>query len=531
MATRISSSKKPHPTVATIPTGTVNPPASARLGADRITRRFGPVVANDGIDLSVRRGEIHAIVGQNGAGKSTLMRIFQGLDQPDEGTVIVDDQPVRFKGPTDALTCGIGMVHQEFMLAGALTLVENLVLGAEPGRHGFIDRQGARQKAEKLARQAGVELDWSQTADLASIPDRQIVEILRLLYRGADILILDEPTAVLAPSQVDQLFALLRELRRDGHTILFISHKLREVMSLADRVTVLRQGRVIETVDIGAVDEERLANLVVGETIEPAHRGDTGHHGHSVLDVAGLSIAGSGGRLALDRVSFGVAAGEILGVAGVAGNGQEALIAGLAGLIRTNGGAIQLKGRDIAGLDVGQRRAAGIGYVSADRAGEGLCQQASVTENAVAGSQRALAADAGGWLFPRRCRARAQSIVDRYQVVHGGLDRPVADLSGGNQQRLLIGREIDRAPDLLLIAQPTRGVDVKGIAAIHGELLAFRERGGAIVMVSEELDELIALTDRILVLCGGRQMGIVARREASTETLAPLMVGVGSKAA
>jgi simple sugar transport system ATP-binding protein len=501
------------------------------LAAEGITRRFGPVVANDGIDLSVRQGEIHAIVGQNGAGKSTLMRIFQGLDYPDEGDVVVDGRPVRFKGPADALTCGIGMVHQEFMLAGALTLVENLVLGAEPGRSGLIDRKRALSKAEDLARQAGVSLDWTQRADRASVPDRQIVEILRLLYRGADILILDEPTAVLAPSQVDQLFDLLRSLRRAGHTILFISHKLREVLALADRVTVLRQGQVIETADVGAIDEARLAHSVVGETIEPAHRGEVGGCGEIVLEVSGLVIADRSDRLMLDGVAFNVAKGEILGVAGVAGNGQEALIASLVGLLHPSGGRIAMGDRDITRLDVQSRRDAGIGYVSADRAAEGLCQHASVTENAVAGSQRSLAAEAGGWLWPGRCRGVARSIVDRYQVVHGGLDRPVADLSGGNQQRLLIGREIDRDPNLLLIAQPTRGVDVKGIAAIHSELLAYRERGGAIIMVSEELDELIDLSDRILVLCGGRQMGIVDRLDASTETLAPLMVGVGSAAA
>lgn len=495
-----------------------------RLGAEGISRRFGPVVANDGVDLAVRAGEIHAIVGQNGAGKSTLMRIFQGLDQPDQGQVIVDGRPVRFRGPADALAHGIGMVHQEFMLADALTLAENLILGAEPGRRGIIDRRAALERARQLADQAGVDLDWHQRAGDASVPDRQIVEILRLLYRGADTLILDEPTAVLAPSQVDRLFGLLRALRQDGHTIVFISHKLREVMALADRVTVLRQGRVITTIDVGSIDQDALAQLVVGETVEPPRR-TASDVGDVILDVAGLSVAGPGDRPALDQVSFAVKAGEILGIAGVAGNGQEALIASLIGLARPSAGRIALQGQRLDGKSVADHRAAGIGYVSADRAGEGLCRQATVTENAIAGEQRPLAAEAGGWLLPGRCKQRAQTIVDRYQVIHGGLGRPVAELSGGNQQRLLIGREIDRSPSLLLIAQPTRGVDLKGIAAIHRELLAYRQRGGAIVMVSEELDELIALSDRILVLCGGRAMGIVDRHDAATETLAPLMVG------
>ena len=499
-----------------------------RLGADGISRRFGSVVANDGIDLAVRAGEIHAIVGQNGAGKSTLMRIFQGLDRPDEGQVIVDGRPVRFRGPADALAHGIGMVHQEFMLADALTLAENLILGAEPGRRGIIDRRAALDRAGQLADQAGVDLDWGQLAGRASVPDRQIVEILRLLYRGADTLILDEPTAVLAPSQVDRLFGLLRSLRQGGHTILFISHKLHEVMALADRVTVLRQGRVITTIDVDAVDQDALAQLVVGETVEPPHREAGEGGGGIVLDVAGLTVAGPGDRPALDQVSFAVRAGEILGVAGVAGNGQEALIASLIGLVRPSAGRMTMQGDDLAGLTVADHRAAGIGYVSADRAGEGLCRQATLTENAIAGEHRALAGEAKGWLMPGRCKRRARTIVDRYQVVHGGLGRPVAELSGGNQQRLLIGREIDRSPSLVLIAQPTRGVDLKGIAAIHRELLAYRQRGGAIVMVSEELDELIALSDRILVLCGGRSMGIVDRQDASTETLAPLMVGAAA---
>ncbi len=500
---------------------------TTRLGADGISRRFGSVVANDGIDLAVRTGEIHAIVGQNGAGKSTLMRIFQGLDQPDAGRVIVDGRPVRFRGPADALAHGIGMVHQEFMLADALTLAENLILGAEPGRWGIIDRRAALDRARQLADQAGVDLDWHQLAGDASVPDRQIVEILRLLYRGADTLILDEPTAVLAPSQVDRLFGLLRALRQDGHTILFISHKLREVMALADRVTVLRQGRVITTIDVGSIDQDALAQLVVGETVEPPQR-TACDVGDVILDVAGLSVAGLGDRPALDQVTFSVKAGEILGIAGVAGNGQEALIASLIGLARPSAGRMTVHDEDLAGLSVADHRAAGIGYVSADRAGEGLCRQATLTENAIAGEQRPLAAEARGWLMPGRCKQRAQTIIDRYQVVHGGLGRPVAELSGGNQQRLLIGREIDRSPSLLLIAQPTRGVDLKGIAAIHRELLAYRQRGGAIVMVSEELDELIALSDRILVLCGGRAMGIVDREDASTETLAPLMVGAAA---
>jgi len=499
-----------------------------RLGADGISRRFGSVVANDGIDLAVRGGEIHAIVGQNGAGKSTLMRIFQGLDQPDAGRVIVDGRPVRFRGPADALAHGIGMVHQEFMLADALTLAENLILGAEPGRRGIIDRRAVLDRARQLADQAGVDLDWHQLAGQASVPDRQIVEILRLLYRGADTLILDEPTAVLAPSQVDRLFGLLRALRQDGHTILFISHKLREVMALADRVTVLRQGRVITTVDVGTIDQDALAQLVVGETVEPPQRTASDGGGDVILDVAGLSVAGPGDRPALDQVTFAVKAGEILGIAGVAGNGQEALIASLIGLARPSAGCIALQGQGLDRKSVADHRAAGIGYVSADRAGEGLCRQATLTENAIAGEQRHLAAETRGWLVPGRCKQRAQAIVDRYQVVHGGLGRPVGELSGGNQQRLLIGREIDRSPSLLLIAQPTRGVDLKGIAAIHRELLAYRQRGGAIVMVSEELDELIALSDRILVLCGGRAMGIVDREDASTETLAPLMVGAAA---
>jgi ABC-type uncharacterized transport system ATPase subunit len=506
--------------------GTVGPSAlpSIRVGTRGVTRRFGALVANDAIDLAVAPGSIHAIVGGNGAGKTTLMRLLQGMDRPDAGTVVVNDAPVAFTSPADAFAHGIGMVHQEFMLVPGLSLLENLILAHEPaGRLGLIDTARARAEAAALERQAGLALDWDQLAELAPVHVRQVVEILRLLFRGVDVLILDEPTAVLAPAQVAELIALLRRLRAGGRTILFISHKLDEVLAVADRITVLRGGRVIGTVTPAETSRDRLAQMMTGTPVAVATPGARSR-GAPVLRVETLAARDRNGAVRLNDVSLEVCGGEIVGIAGVAGNGQDELVACIAGLLPAERGRIALAGTEVAALPVAQRRRLGLGYLSADRAGEGLCLPASIAENAIAGQHRRPGLCRHGVLRPGAIAAHVERLLDRFSVVRRSAAMPVGSLSGGNQQRVAIARELDAAPRLLLACQPTRGVDIAGTAFIHRCLIDYCAGGGAVLLVSEELDELLALSDRIIVLYGGRVMGEVARG-AGVEILGRLMLG------
>jgi simple sugar transport system ATP-binding protein len=498
---------------------------SIRLGAHGVTRRFGALVANDRIDFSARRGTVHAIVGGNGAGKSTLMRILQGMDRPDEGFVIVDGRPTVFLGPADAFASGIGMVHQEFMLVPGLTLLENLVLAHEPvDALGRIDRGKALAEAEALARRAGVSLDWSMPVDDAPVHVRQIVEILRLLYRGADVLILDEPTAVLAPAQVRELMALLRKLAEEGRTILFISHKLDEVMSVADAITVIRSGRVIGTVAVADTSKARLAEMMIGEVVNrPEAR--PGKVAGPVLEISGLSARDARGAARLDDFALTVRGGEIVGVAGVAGNGQDELAGAVTGLLRIDAGSVRLAGVDVTARPLSARRALGLAYLSPDRAAEGLCLTASITENAIAGNHRRPALSRRGILRQGAIARHVHGLLDRYSVMRDSAAQPIGSLSGGNQQRVAIARELDSDPKLLLACQPTRGVDIRGIAFIHQCLLDFRARGGAVLLISEELDEVIALSDRIVVVFDGRITGEVERGAAKIEEIGRMMLG------
>jgi general nucleoside transport system ATP-binding protein len=483
---------------------------NTRIGTRGVTRRFGAVTANDDVTLSVAPGTIHALVGENGAGKTTLMRILHGMDRPDAGTVVVDDQPVRFGSPADAARRRIGMVHQELMLVPELTLLENLVLGREPMRGGRIDWEVARAAAGELATSSGLELEWDMPAAAASVVVRQRLEILRLLYREADVLILDEPTAVLAPPQVADLLRVLRLLRDGGRTVIFISHKLREVLDLADVVTVLRGGKITGTSAAGETDEAELVQLMVGEPVaavrvdaEAAAPGDT------VLEVRDLHARDDGGRERLGGVDLEVRAGEIVGVAGVAGNGQDELIECVVGLRRPSAGAVLLGGADVTRASVAERRRRGLAFIPADRRREGVAVESSVLDNAIAGAQRQPELTREGWFRRGARRRRADGIVAGYEVRCGGLDAPAASLSGGNQQKLVLGRELAGEPRLVIAAQPTRGVDVKGAAYIREQLLALRRAGAAVLVVSEELDELAALSDRVAVLADGRVAGEV----------------------
>ncbi len=498
---------------------------SIRLGARGVTRRFGALVANDGVDFQAARGSIHAIVGGNGAGKSTLMRILQGMDRPDEGMVIVDGKPTVFLGPADAFEKGVGMVHQEFMLVPGLTLLENLVLAREPtGALGTIDAKAALAAARKLEQQAGVKLDWDTPEEDAPVHVRQIVEILRLLYRGADVLILDEPTAVLAPAQVRELIALLKKLREEGRTILFISHKLDEVLALADHITVLRNGKVVASLPRSETSKGQLAELMIGEILAKTQARPSAA-GEPVLSVTSLTASDARGRVGLTDFSLDVRKGEIVGIAGIAGNGQDELAAALTGLGRVTAGTIKLGGIDISRMALSERRAAGLSYLSPDRAAEGLCLSAPIADNAIAGHHRRPDLCKGGVLRRGAIREHVETLLDRYLVKRASSALPARSLSGGNQQKVAVARELDGSPKFLLACQPTRGVDIRGIAFIHQCLIDFRDRGGAVLLVSEELDELITLSDRIIVLYDGKVTGEVTRDSAGIEAIGRMMLG------
>lgn len=525
-------------------TGAVNMAAEAlesnvavRIGADGLSKSYGNVRANRNVSLSVAPGEIHAIVGENGAGKSTLMRMLQGIEHPDSGHVIVDDKAINLSGPQQAFACGIGMVHQEFMLAPDLTLLENLVLGDEPvrlaaGPASRIDWREALQSGTEIAGQTAIDVDWSRRAGSTPVHVRQFVEIIRLLRRGARILILDEPTAVLAPQQVEDLFKLLVGLRANGTTIVFISHKLKEVMALADRVTVMRRGEVCFSSRIADTSAEEIAGHMIGheELRSPAggpSASDQKKSGQTVLDVRKLSIPAIEKSHPLHDIDMQLAKGEIVGIAGVSGNGQHELIECLVGLRSARGGAITFSGQDITDFDNGQRRQLGMGYVSADRRHEGLALEASIEANVVAGSQRQPPVSRGFLLDLKAMRKAATDRLSALNVRYGRLQNPVSSLSGGNQQKLVFAREISSDPSLLIVSQPTRGVDLKGIAAIHEILIEFRDAGGTVLLVSEELEEILDLSDRIYVMAGGRIVAERAARETDIAEIGRLMLMQG----
>lgn len=494
-----------------------------RIGARRVSRSFGPVRANVDVTLSVQPGSVHAIVGENGAGKSTLMRVLYGLDQPDGGSVIIDDEEVVLASPKAAIDRRIGLVQQELAIIPDLTLLENLVLGAEPATLGRVDWKKAQHHARDLSTRVGVDIDWHADAARTPIAIQQQVEILRLVYRGADVLILDEPTAVLAPAQADELLHLLISLRDAGRTVVFISHKLDEVLSIADRITVLRGGRTVAELQRGDVDRVGLAALIVGDAEVTASTGSRGTPGKVVLVADDLTAKDDRGITRLKDVSFEARAGEILGVAAVAGNGQEELAEVLIGIRRPASGRIALDGAPITRQSVRQRRLGGIRYVSADRKQEGLALGLTLADNSIANPSLTDLAR-GGWFRPNLVAQYVISVLTRAAVRFGTVADPASSLSGGNQQRVVVGRETVENPRLVIATQPTRGVDIRGIGYIHALLRQARDEGAAVVLFSEELEELRQLSDHILVLHRGQVAGTLPG-DASRAALGELMLG------
>jgi ABC-type uncharacterized transport system ATPase subunit len=495
--------------------------ATVAIKLTDIVKRFPGVIANDGVNLTVRQGSVHAIVGENGAGKSTLMKTLYGAHQPNEGTIEVNGRERVFSSPKDAIADGIGMVFQAFMLAANLTVWENIVLGDEPGSRLSLDVRHAKHLIREFGEHYGLEVDPDALISELGVGDKQRVEILKVLYRGAKILILDEPTAVLVPQEVDALFASLRELTDQGATVIFISHKLDEVLKHADAITVIRQGKTVgEIADPSTVTSQELAEMMVGSELPTPETRESTVTTEPVLELSNITVraADEGGRDLVHNVTFTVHRGEIVGIAGVEGNGQSELVRSLVGLLPSTG-TVLVDGEDISRLSTRERHDAGIGYISEDRQKDGLVLGFTLWENAALGHHHRPPFAKGPWLDIGGAKQRTEVIVEEFDVRTPGIDVPAFTLSGGNQQKLVVGREMTAGPKVLVAAHPTRGVDVGAQAGIWDVLRDARAAGLGTVLVSADLEELIGLSDRLLVMLRGE---IVAEVDPSTVTPAEL---------
>ena len=489
-----------------------------------ITKRFGSLVANDRIDLSVSPGQVHALLGENGAGKSTLMNVLYGLLQPDEGEILLDGKKAHFASPKDAIAAGIGMVHQHFMLVPVFTVAENVTLGMEETRpSGLLDRRKARRDVRELSRRYGLEVDPDALVENLPVGIQQRVEIIKALVRDASVLILDEPTAVLTPAEAEDLFRIIRQLKDGGTSIVFISHKLKEVQEIADTITVLRRGAVVGQESPSAT-EDQLAALMVGRNVQLKVDKDPAKPGEVVLDVEDLTVADETGRIWVNEMSFQVRAGEILGLAGVQGNGQTELCEALLGLRPIASGHIRLDGRDLTHSTPRQRLHAGVAYIPEDRQEDGLVGAFSVADNMVLDSYDRPPFASGINLHLGAIASNAAERVEEFDVRTQSADTPVGTLSGGNQQKVILARELGREHKVLVASQPTRGLDVGSIEFVHRRIVRQRDHGVAVLIVSSELDEIYALADRIAVIYEGRITGF-RPPSVPVEELGLLMAG------
>jgi ABC-type uncharacterized transport system ATPase subunit len=494
----------------------------------QITKRFGNVLANDHVDLMVAAGTIHAVIGENGAGKSTAMRIAYGFYHPDSGEVVIDGQPVRLTSPHDAIARGVGMVHQHFMLVDTMTVAENIVLGAEPGQPLALDIAQAQNDIKALADRYHFAITPGARIEDLSVGQQQRVELLKALYRDARLLILDEPTAVLTPQEVEELFGILRRMREQGKTVVIITHKLGEVMAISDEVTVMRDGRVVGRRKTSETNPAELARLMVGREVLLRVEKQPAKPAEGMLQVRDLVVTAPDGTRRVDGISLEVRAGEIVGIAGVEGNGQTELVDALSGVTPADQvrGEIRVGERSVSRLGVRRRKELGVSQVPEDRHRRGLVLEFDLQDNSVLGAHyRNPLARGGGWMDRVAIRDRTEMILREFDVRPATPELPARSLSGGNQQKLIIGRELSQRPRVLLVSQPTRGVDIGAIEFIYRKLLELRDEGCAILLVSAELEEVTALSDRLLVIHDGRIAGEVDPRRASFAQIGMLMTG------
>jgi len=492
-----------------------------------ITKRFGSLVANDSIDLTVESGEIHALLGENGAGKSTLMNVLYGLLQPDEGQVLLDGKLVVFHNPREALAAGIGMVHQHFMLVPVFTVAENVMLGVERTTVlGLLNRRRARKDVLELSGQYGLAIDPDALVEDLPVGIQQRVEIVKALHREANVVILDEPTAVLTPGETNELFRIMRDLQASGKSVIFISHKLKEVQEIADRITVIRRGKVVGSPPPTATDEE-LASLMVGRAVELKVHKEEARPREVTLEVEGLRVENTSGRAVVDGVSFEVRSGEIVGIAGVQGNGQTELCEAIMGLLPVAAGSIQVAGKDLTGARTRVVLESGVSYIPEDRQEDGIVERFSLADNLVLDVYNREPYASGISLHLDAIRESAAKHMDEYDIRATSIDMTVGTLSGGNQQKVIVARELGREVRLLVANQPTRGLDVGSIEFVHHRIVAARDQGSAVLICSTELDEIYALADRIIVMYEGRIAGI-RPPTVSIEEIGLLMAGAGA---
>ena len=496
------------------------------LGARKVRKEFPGVLANDDISISLQPGRILALLGENGAGKSTLVNILFGMYRPDEGHVIIKDEIVDLRGPDEAISRGIGMVHQHFQLVPPMRVVENIVLGAEPTRRGLVDLDEARSRVIALSERYGLEVDPDALVEDLPVGMQQRVEILKALYRDADVLILDEPTGVLTPQEADHLLGVLRELTETGLGIVFITHKLREVLAIADDIVVLRNGQVVGETRPSDTDESDLAEMMVGRNVMLQVEKSVARPGDPVLEIKELEVKDDRGQIALDSLSFEVRAGEILGVAGVEGNGQRELVEAITGLRAPSVGVMKIEGEELTGESPRQITKKGVAHIPEDREKHGVVAIYSLAENTILNRYHRRPFSIRGILRRDVIRSHAQDVVDEFDVRTPSISVPASSLSGGNKQKLIVGREFSDDIKLLIAAQPTRGIDIGAIEFIHRRILEQRDKGAAVLLVSAELDEILGLSDRIAVLYDGKIMDVVDAQEANREQIGLLMAGI-----
>ena len=487
-----------------------------------IGKRFPGVIANHDVDLTIRRGTVHALIGENGAGKSTLMKILYGVQKPDEGTITINGAELTLKSPTDAIDASVGMVFQHFMLADNLSVLENIVLGAEK-LHGIGDK--ARVEIDKISQRFGFELNPDVLVEKLGVAARQRLEIAKVLYRGAKIIILDEPTAVLVPQEVDALFDNLRELKAHGNSVLFISHKLDEVLAIADDITVMRRGTTVGTADPKTATKRELAELMVGSELPSPETAESTVTDQVELALDNVTLTDEFGRDLLSDISLSIRRGEVLGIAGVEGNGQSELVETIMGMRIPSAGRISLGSRDVTNWHTRKLREAGIGYIPEDRQRHGLLLDSPLWENRILGHQTMPPSAKGPWINRSGARKDTERIVQEYDVRAPGIDTPARALSGGNQQKLVVGREMSSGPVVLIAAHPTRGVDVGAQAAIWDQIKRARHEGLAVLLISADLDELIGLSDTIQVILRGNMVGTFEPSAVTPQQLGAAMTG------